>query len=256
MKKISALKLISAASLIFACSRTACSELRSPLPSDVPGITIPNAHLVGQGGPGLVLRGNAPRREEIQQLKTYGITDILIFKKQTSSEVVQEIESLQKAGYAPERIRQIPFLWKDFGSFQETCEMTVQGLRVLSEIRDTPRRGVFFHCTVGEDRTGYLAGLFRMLAEGWDTDRAFRQELCGRGYEAGDPGKAPEVVAKIRAGLTPAYLKMAYLISNGLITRENLDASACGQEPVIDAKILAKFQCRVKAGRKPARPKS
>jgi hypothetical protein len=169
--------------------------------------------------------------------------------------VVQEIEALEKAGYARERIQQIPFLWKDLGPFRETCEMTVQGLRILSEIRDIPRRGVFFHCTVGEDRTGYLAGLFRMVNEGWSADRAFWQELCKRGYEAGNPGKAPEVAATVRAGLTPAYLKMAYLIANGRLTRGNLDTAACASEPEIDAATLARFRCRTKTAGKPSQPK-
>jgi len=249
MKKTDLPGLVSALCLVCFCPGPASCELRSPLPSDVPGITIPNAHTLGGNHLGLVLRGNAPRKEEIQQLKTYGITDILIFKNQTSSEVVQEVQMLLAAGYPAERIRQIPFLWKDLGPFRKTCEMTVQGLRFLSEVRDTPRRGVFFHCTVGEDRTGFLAGLFRMVTDGWDTEKSFREELCDRGYEAGDPRKAPAVVNAVRAGLTPAYLKMAYLISHGILTRENLNGSVCAQEPVIDAQTLAKFQCASAADR-------
>ena len=217
--------------------------LRSPLPSSVQEITIPNTHIAAQGGQGMVLRGNAPLRSEIKQLKKYGVTDILIFKSQTSNEVDQEIAWLKAAGYSRQQIHHIPFLWKNMGPFRQTCEQTISALRLLSEAYRTPKKSIFFHCTVGEDRTGFLAGLFRMLAEKWDTQRPFKEELCGRGYEAGDARKPKEVVDEVRKSLTPAYLKMAVLISSGAITMDDLDDSVCATEPIVDATTIPQFHC-------------
>ena len=244
--------LISAAlclAAVFACAGNARAELRSSLPSDVPGITIPNAHIVAKGVYGTVMRGQAPSREEVRQLKDYGITDLLIFKNQTNKEVDQEIAWLAAAGYSADRVTAVPFLWKDLGPFKQTCEQTIGALNVLLKAYNTPGRAVFFHCTVGEDRTGYLAGLFRMLVSGWDTDRSFSQELCKNGYEAGDPKKQDKVVQLIRAELTPAYLKMASLISGGVLTSSRLDVSVCGSEPQLAPETAAKYKCQRPARR-------
>jgi len=241
MKKI--VSAVFALAAVAVWSGDACAALRSPLPSDVPGITIPNTHLVAKGVYGAALRGNAPAQEEVRQLKDYGITDVLIFKTQTSTEVDQEKAWLTAAGYPAERIYQVPFPWKDLGPFKQTCEQTISALQVLINIYNTPGRAVFFHCTVGEDRTGYLAGLFRMLVSGWNTDQAFRAELCKNGYEAGDPNKEDKIVQIIRAELTPAYLKMAYLISTGTLTSTRLDAGVCNAEPQVLPATLAKYKC-------------
>ncbi len=179
MKKIISVVLALAAALIG--RGDACAALRPPLRSDVPGITIPNAHVVAKGVYGAVLRGNAPAKEEIRQLKDYGITDVLIFKNQTYKEVDEEKARLTAAGYPADRISAVPFPWKDLGPFKQTCEQTIDALKVLLKVYNTPERAVSFHCTVGEDRTGCLAGLFRMLVSGWNTNQAFRAEMCKNG---------------------------------------------------------------------------
>ena len=237
-------KTIGVLCVILLCSQAAfCAVLRSPLPSDVPGITIPNTHIAAQGGLGKVLRGGAPLRHEIRQLKDYGITDIIIFKNQTRDEVDKEILWLSTAGYSAAQIHHIPFLWKNMGTFRQSCEQTVSALRILREAYITPRKAVFFHCTVGEDRTGYLAGLFRMLAEKWTMQKAFKQELCKNGYEAGDTRKPADIVTEVRAGLTPLYLKMAALISSGVLTIDDLNYSVCESEPAADTKAAGQLRC-------------
>ena len=87
-----------------------------------------------------------------------------------------------------EDVKSIAFPWKGYPDFKTPCRQTVQGLRFLV---GHAQRGmkVYFHCTVGEDRTGELAGLYRMLAEGLDASTAFHGELCEGGYSAGNPQK-------------------------------------------------------------------
>lgn len=114
------------------------------------GISIPNSHQVAQN----IYRGNAPRNEEdIQALKKLGIETIYIFKNQTNTEVDDEIAKLLAAGYSNESILQDDFLWHDFKSHAQACKMVIKGLKLLSELR-SEGKNVFFHCTVGEDRTG------------------------------------------------------------------------------------------------------
>ncbi|MCX5785922.1 MAG: tyrosine-protein phosphatase [Elusimicrobia bacterium] len=225
------------------CNEGNCAVIRSSLPSEVPGINIPNVHVVSTGPSGAILRGNAPLPEEISQLKNYGVTDVLIFKE-SDADVKREKAGLAAAGYYfPGRLHQVEFPWKDMGPFKLNCEKTIEALNELLTISGIPRRTIFFHCTVGEDRTGYLAGLYRMLAEGWDKDKAFDQEMCGNGYEAGDPQKPESVVKAIRAGLTPMYLRMAELISSGALTLNKIDSSVCNTEPKLPPGADEKYKC-------------
>lgn len=41
--------------------------------------------------------------------------------------------------------------------------------------------GVYVHCTHGQDRTGLVVGVYRVLREGWSKDRA-RREMIDHGF--------------------------------------------------------------------------
>lgn len=226
---------------------SAWADIESPVPSSVPGISIPNTHEVGRGR-GLVLRGGAPNTDaRAAELKAYGVTDVLIFKHRAfrdRDEVAEEVGRLKAAGFDETQISSVPFRWKYMGPFRTDCEQTVEALRRLKAAYDTPGKVLFFHCTVGEDRTGYLAGLFRMLMEGWSLWDSFDRELCRQAYGSGNPRKPARVVQHIRDGLTPTYLKMAYLIETGLLRAEDLDPAACVSEPVVnDVALVELFRC-------------
>jgi len=224
-------RIVAAAVCLGSICACAPAALRSPMPSGVPGFTIPNVHGLAGTGPGLGLRGQAPRRDEIPQLRTYGITDILIFKKQETKEVDREIGWLLAAGYQRDRIHTIPFPWKDMGAFRDNCALTVRALRLLRDLRADGSRGVYLHCTVGEDRTGYLAGLFRMLVDGWDEEQAFRRELCAHGFGDGNTAKPEWVKKAVLKELSPLYSRMAKLISSGRLKLDSLDEAVCDTEP-------------------------
>lgn len=230
-------------------SAFAAPAFKSPFKSTVPGITIGNTHLVGKGQ-GEVLRGSQPLTS-IPELIAYGITDVLIFKTETRNEVAQEIASLREAGLSADRITHIPFKWKDVGSFEEVCNQVLDGLDKLQVVRSTRGRKIFFHCTVGEDRTGMLAGLHRLLNEGGDFAKTFQSELCENGYEAGNPKKPGMVVDAIRSEITPNFLKFSYLIQTGAITKTKLDRGVCKRDSEITAAMagdrrydVAPFKCK------------
>jgi hypothetical protein len=209
---------------------TAFAAYHSPFRSELSGLNIGNAHLVLKKR-GTLLRGSAPATADAAKLVSYGVTDVLIFKNETSSEVRSEISALISAGIEEDRITAIPFRWNEIGSFREACEQTVEALQKAQEVASSRGRTMYFHCTMGEDRTGYLAGLLRMLEQGQSLRTVFEEDLCQHGYEAGNPHKPAGVVRTVRTELTPVFLKMAFLIETGLLTPEHLDPSVCGQDP-------------------------
>lgn len=193
---------------------TSSWALTSPFASTVEGITIGNTHEVTQG----ILRGPQPGKK-LSELADYGIEEVIIFKSQTKNEVDQELAELKNLGI---KSHHIPFRWKDLGSVQVACEQTVKALQLLRKAHKASRT-VFFHCTVGEDRTGLLAGLWRMEQENLSTEEAWQSEMCERGYADGNRKKPWVVTKSIHQELTPLFLALAEKIEAG----EQLTMKSC-----------------------------
>lgn len=231
--------------------QASANDLRSPFASSIPGFPLQNAHVLHEGaGEGTVVRGGAPL-EDTSLLRDRGFTHVLIFKNETSEEVRSEIAELMELGFAEDKILHVPFRWRGLPSFERACRQTVQALQFLRDAARTPGQKAYFHCTLGEDRTGYLAGLFEILTEGKSTRRAFYQDLCENGYENGNGHKPYKVTQAIRAEVTPLFLKMAYLIQTGALGVDSLDPAACDNDPGmrdefrLDAKYQAsRYYCR------------
>lgn len=225
------------------CALTGSAEAGSSLPSSIPGITIGNSHVVLRGnGKGTLVRGSAPTGK-VAELTKLRVTDVVIFKNATGQEVVTELAQLRQAGYRAASISHIPFAWKDLPPFRTSCGQVVDALATLDRVYHTPGRTAFFHCTVGEDRTGLLAGLVRLLETGETVAQVFQRELCARGYEAGNPHKPPMVVNQVRAGLTPLFLKMATLIKAGKLKPGALSKTVCARDPGMGSLNPASFLC-------------
>lgn len=203
-------------------------ELLAKFPSTVPELNVANSHYVA-GDVGTVYRGSSPLGHE-QELADFNVTDILIFKNQTNMEVDKEVQNLKAAGYSSEQIHHIPFRWKDVGEFKSNCEQIVDALKIVSSVLQDKEKKLFFHCTVGEDRTGLLSGLVQQISSGTSVREA-HEEMCMNGYEAGNPTKPTSVNSIIQSQLTPLYLKMSYLIETGQIDLDHLDRSVCANDP-------------------------
>ncbi|MBT5094679.1 MAG: hypothetical protein HOM21_10570 [Halobacteriovoraceae bacterium] len=213
--------------------------LKSPFAPTVDYLSIPNSHTVGSAD--AIVRGMAPG-SKVAELVEEGFTDVLIFKSQTRSEVDDEVAELLALGIKSQQIHKISFPWRRFESYQSACQKTVQALKLFREIQADSDRSLFFHCTVGEDRTGHLTGLWRMLNQNWSAARAFRAEMCARGFGRGNPHKPSKVVKAIRAELTPLFFAMAKLVTDGQMTLDNLDLSVCQNLEII---APAFSKCRV-----------
>jgi hypothetical protein len=214
-------------------------QLVSPFNSSIPDIGIYNAHVVSDDAASgaQLLRGMKPFRDsDMEDLQNLGVDAVLIFKKATqASEVDVETDALAAIGIPASRVVNVPFAWKDFPDFAEPCRQTVHSLSVLHDWVKSGKTA-FFHCTVGEDRTGYLAGLYRLLTETGTPREMFDGELCQRGYSAGNPQKPMFGVAnEVDADLTPLFLKMAFKIRTGELSETSLDESVCDTDPETDA---------------------
>lgn len=56
-------------------------------------------------------------------------------------------------------------------------------MRLCEEARKSPTRdGVYIHCHDGNDRTGCLVGVYRVVKEGWSIQQAY-QEMLKYGYD-------------------------------------------------------------------------
>jgi hypothetical protein len=200
--------------------------LSSPFDSSVEGVTVPNAHWVDPAK--TILRAMEPRTpEQFDELRGAGITRVLIFKNTTGKDDVGH----EIAAWAlPEGdVLHVPFQWKDYPDFTQPCQQTLQALRFLAEA-EAAQQKVFFHCTVGEDRTGYLAAIRSILLEGEDPRAAFGADMCEHGYGGGNPQKPGFVLGKLEEGLTPLYRSMAWLIAEGKLTAA-LETDVCEAQP-------------------------
>ncbi len=228
-------------------------QMVSPFASTVEDVGIFNAHVVAKDAShASVVRGMKPfRTADFAGLSGLGVGGVLMFKKATSAnELSQEVTALGNVGIPSANVVNIAFPWKDFPDFAEPCRMTVRGLKLVRGWV-TSGKSAFLHCTVGEDRTGYLAGLYRLLTETSDARTIFNDELCENGYSAGNPQKPSAVVNAIDEDLTPLFLKMAFKIKRGELTPTSLNEAVCNTDPDTDPEFAGaswdatRYQCKM-----------
>jgi hypothetical protein len=141
-------------------------------------------------------------------------------------------------------VTQIDFDWKDNQNFSSGCQKFIQGIDLMKAAMKQNKK-MFFHCTTGEDRSGALAASY-LLSKSKNADiiKIFKNEMCAKGYEGGDPDKDKEVVQKIRVGLTRTFLKTAYRIQEA--KRKNLPISKkiCETDPE-NLPLFKKYQSQM-----------
>lgn len=217
--------------LVLILSFNAQASLTSPFKSTVPELTIPNSHEISPR----IIRGMAPLGK-IQELKDFGVTDILIFKNQTRDEIDRERAEIDLIAPTTNVI-QMDFPWHNVESYVETCKLTVKALRHMRAVTKNPNRKMFLHCTVGEDRTGLLSGLWTLLNLKQTIQKVFKNQMCENGYEAGNPQKPAYVVNEIREDLTPLFMMMATKIKQGQLSLKDLTTKICYSNVDLEASI-------------------
>jgi protein tyrosine/serine phosphatase len=182
-----------------------------------PATSLKNFHAIDSKS--IIFRGAQPvgRSAELKKLK---ITDVLIIKQQTRGEVDQEVQELTDAGI---RSQVIPMKWADVEP-KAVCLQMIEAVETLVALKKKGRK-TYLHCTAGEDRTGSVSALFRMVDQQWSKAKAFESEMCGKGYADGNPKKPFNVVRSIEGSLTPAFFALANSIESG----GGLNPSVCNR---------------------------
>ncbi|MBS1962416.1 MAG: tyrosine-protein phosphatase [Bdellovibrionales bacterium] len=212
------------------------------LQDEVPGLTLGNTHEVYEGE-GKLLRGHEPGKDA-KELVDIGVTDVVIFKHPVKREVEQEIKDLKALGIPEERITSIDMPWKDIEDIKDPCQKTVQAVNAMLAVAATPGRVGYFHCSAGQDRTGMLAGLLRMVTAGWSAEKAFVSEMCAHGYGFGDTTRPANVSKAVETNLTPIFLQLASQIEGqGLSVASKLSPGLCSAKPKTELDG-SRFKCK------------
>lgn len=184
------------------------------------GLTIGNSFQVDKDGQ--VFRGKEPK-QLVSELPNVHVTDVIIFKNEIKTEVQSEIADLKDLKI---KSHHIPFRWKDLESMEIACGQVVEALNLIAKTKASSGV-VYFHCTAGEDRTGMLAGLYRMLEEKLSMANVFKSEMCARGYSDGNLKKPGMVHGAIQKELTPLFIAIAKKIEAGTIELGKVSKSIC-----------------------------
>lgn len=156
---------------------------------------------------GTLIRGAQPSKTNVSVLVESGVEEVLILKVDTKGEVAREIEALLDAGLPEDRVHHLLMQWNK-PDVANTCEQAATALEIITAAQ-AEGRSLYFHCTAGEDRTGMVAGLFRIFTEGIEVDDAFQNELCARGYADGHSRKPSHVTNAVHRSLTPLFFELA-----------------------------------------------
>lgn len=244
------------------------SATASPLKSTLPGMEenrealhyLGNSHAVAPDAtpitqlsdPFILLRSKAPsKKEQLDYLKDeVGVKRILVFKEWTPAQArarERMIELYDSATFTiPTNVTNILFKWKGITDFKESCLQTIDGLKVIKAAEDANER-ILLHCTHGEDRTGYLSAMYRLLKNPVSFANfrdIWKNEMCEHGYSSGNGttgkliGAAPAIDHPV-TGLTPLFLKMYSKIEDGTLNWETLNPEVCESEPSVDAFIAS-----------------
>ena len=111
-------------------------------------------------------RGGQPGADGLKQLKKMGVSIVVDMRSSRSQHEQRAVEELG--------MEYVSIPWHcPFPS----DDAFVQFLKVIER---NPRKKVFVHCRLGDDRTGMAVASYRMAEQGWSADEAMKEmELFG-----------------------------------------------------------------------------
>jgi len=127
-----------------------------------------------------VMRSGHPPMLSWPHLADLGVTDVIKLDFDDEGLDTGALASNIRVHYVP--LQPAAFLGIELDPFSEPDRSTLQEIhRLVTTIRDLPTRTWLVHCSNGRDRTGLVAGMIRVIVDGWDKRRAW-QEMLDRGY--------------------------------------------------------------------------
>lgn len=127
----------------------------SPQDSDLPRLA--------QVGP-FLYRSGQPSEQGLRKLAEMGIRTVIDLRG-TGKRAKREQALVESLGM---RYVNVPL-----SNFGRPTDAQIE--RIFAIIGDPESRPVLVHCRKGEDRTGVVIALYRILYEGWEAERAYRE---------------------------------------------------------------------------------
>jgi len=132
------------------------SLVSSPLPEPLLIKEIPRFQMIASG----LYRGGQPERQGLEYLKKNGIKTVINLRMENDEEsLVTELGMTYV---------HIPISIKMWSKIPDPA--IDQYFKVVNDPANYP---IFFHCKRGADRTGALAGLYRIAIQGWEPKAAY-----------------------------------------------------------------------------------
>ncbi len=122
---------------------------------------VPNFHQVNEH----IFRGGQPSDEAWPSLAHLGVKTVVDLRLENEHPTKQEAQAVEAAGM---RYFNVPM----HGVVAPSDE---QVARVLGLLDSAAEGSVFVHCRRGADRTGTVIACYRMVHDGWDNERAFKE---------------------------------------------------------------------------------
>ena len=136
---------------------SAASVVLAQTQSELTYKEIPNFHKVND----YIYRGGEPKQGGFQRLKELGVTTVVNLRDD-DARARAEAEEAKALGL---RYFNIPL-----SNFHRPSDKTVED--VLKILGSPDHQAIFVHCKRGSDRTGLIIAIYRMMHDGWNTERA------------------------------------------------------------------------------------
>ncbi|MBP9093693.1 tyrosine-protein phosphatase [bacterium] len=130
---------------------------------------LPNYQVVNEG----LQRGGQPTERGFAILKEEGVKTIINLREE-SEHLAAEEALIKRLGLNYHSLVISPFGFP-------TNELIHQAISIIT---DESKQPVFLHCLHGQDRTGMLVGIYRMVVEEWNLQDAYC-EMLAMGFHAG-----------------------------------------------------------------------
>lgn len=124
---------------------------------------LPNYQVVNEG----LVRGGQPEGRGFEILMEEGIKTVLNIREQSEA-LAEEGDSVRALGmnYAAHSVH----------PFKVPEDELI--LDILTTMLDTDKAPVFVHCLHGQDRTGMIVGIYRLLVDDWSLEEAYAEMLA------------------------------------------------------------------------------
>lgn len=186
-----------------------------------------------------IIRGAVPN-SSVDLLLKERVTDVLSLQPSDHPQWQKELTILEESGFLKKQIHNVSMYWDRPTPFKEQCIQYLKVLRILKEVKQDRSRKIYFHCTMGEDRTGLVAGLYRIIFDKWSFEKVVAGELCAHGYAFSNLSKPKAVAKKIQDNLGVSFIEMVDLVEQDRLSFANLDDKICDAEPNIKPAVVAK----------------